>query len=92
MEHIDPEMARRVWQRVLGNTPPISSPPIREDRTISEMIRLALELSDDYRRLALRYTDPERSRLLQLSRHSRDGAEYLRRLISQPPKNNRGRP
>ena len=92
MEYIDPQMAQRVWQRVQAKSAVNLSPPIREDRTIPEMIRLAQELSDDYRRLALRYTNPERNRLLQLSRQSRDGAEFLSRLILQPPKNNRGRP
>jgi hypothetical protein len=54
------------------------------------MIRLAQELADDYRRLAVRYTSPEKNRLLQLSRQNREGAEFLKRLMLQPP-NNRGR-
>ena len=57
-----------------------------------EMIRLAQELAEDYRRLSLRYTNPEKSRLLQLSRQSLDGAEFLRRLTMQPRGNNRSRP
>ena len=92
MEYIDPQMAQRVWQRVQAKTPPNLPPHLREDRTIPEMIQLAQELSDDYRRLALRYTNPERNRLLLLSRQSQEGADFLRRLIHQPPKNNRGRP
>jgi hypothetical protein len=56
------------------------------------MIRLAQELADDYRRLSLRYTNPEKNRLMQLSRQSRDGAEFLRRLMMQPRGNSRSRP
>jgi hypothetical protein len=92
LNSFDPEKAARVWQRVQAQNHPAPPPPIREDRTIPEMIRFAQELADDYRRLALRYTNPERSRLLQLSRQSREGAEYLRRLMLQPPRNKGGRP
>ena len=93
MTSFDPEKAARVWQRVQAQSHMMPSPPpIREDRAIPEMIRLAQELSDDYRRLALRYTAPERNRLLQLSRQTREGAEFLRRLMLQPPGNNRSRP
>ena len=92
MHEINPEKAARVWQRVQAQTYPAPLPPIREDHTIPEMIRLAQELSDDYRRLSLRYTNPEKNRLLQLSRQSREGAEFLRRLMMQPGNNKRGRP
>ena len=92
MESIDPQMAQRVWQRVQAQSQALMPPPIRDDRTIPEMIRLAQELSEDYRHLALRYTNPERNRLMQLSRQNREGTEFLRRLIQQPPKSNRGRP
>lgn len=88
---IDAEKAARVWQRV-QQSQPAPPPPIREDRSIPEMIRLAQELADDYRRLAVRYTSPERNRLLQLSRQSREGAEFLRRLMMQPRGNSRSRP
>ncbi len=91
MTSFDPEKAARIWQRVQAQNHSAPPPPIREDRTIPEMIHLAQELSDAYRRLALRYTNPERSRLLQLSRQSREGAEFLRRLMLQPSKNNGGR-
>ena len=90
MTSFDPEKAARVWQRVQAQNRPVP-PPIREDRTLPEMIRLAQELSDDYRRLALRYTNPERNRLLQLSRQSREGAEFLQRLMTQPQKRPQGR-
>ena len=89
MNAFDAEKAARIWQRVQQNQP-VSPPPIREDRSIPEMIRFAQELADDYRRLAVRYTSPERNRLLQLSRQSREGAEFLRRLMMEP-QNNRGR-
>lgn len=92
MTSFDPEKAARVWQRVQAQNHPAPPPPIREDRTIPEMIRLAQELADDYRRLSLRYTNPEKNRLLQLSRQSREGAEFLRRLMLQPGNNKRGRP
>ena len=92
MTTIDPEKAARVWQRVQAQNDPAPPPPIREDRTIPEMIRLAQELADDYRRLSLRYTNPEKNRLMQLSRQSRDGAEFLRRLMMQPGSSKRGRP
>jgi hypothetical protein len=85
----DAEKAARVWQRVQQNQT-ASPPPIREDRSIPEMIRLAQELADDYRRLAVRYTSPERNRLLQLSRQSQEGAAFLRRLMIGQA-NNRGR-
>ena len=91
MNSFDPEKAKRVWQRVQAQNHP-APPPIREDRTLPEMIRLAQELADDYRRLALRYTNPERNRLLQLSRQAREGAEFLQRLMMQPGNNKRGRP
>ena len=91
MNTFDAEKAARVWQRV-QQSQPAPPPPIREDRAIPEMIRLAQELADDYRRLALRYTNPERNRLLQLSRQSREGAEFLRRLMMQPPRKPQGRP
>ena len=91
MNSFDPEKAAQVWQRVQASGYP-APPPIREDRTIPEMIRLAQELAEDYRRLSLRYTNPERNRLLQLSRQSREGAEFLRRLMLQPGNNKRGRP
>ena len=89
MHEIDPEKAARVWQRVQASSYPAPQ-PIPQDRSIPEMIRLAQELSDDYRRLSLRYTNPEKNRLMQLSRQSREGAEFLRRLMMQPA-NNRGR-
>ena len=92
MTSFDPEKAARVWQRVQQRSQPPLPPPIREDRAIPEMIRLAQELSDDYRRLSLRYTNPEKNRLLQLSRQSREGVEFLRRLMMQPGNNKRGRP
>ena len=57
-----------------------------------EMIRLAQELAEDYHRLSLRYTNPEKNRLMQLSRQSREGAAFLRRLMMQPRRNNRSRP
>ena len=91
MNAFDAEKAARVWQRV-QQSQPVPPPPIREDRPIPEMIRLAQELADDYRRLAVRYTSPERNRLLQLSRQSREGAEFLRRLMMQPRGNSRSRP
>lgn len=91
MRGIDPEKAARVWQRVQANSYP-APPPIQENRTIPEMIRMAQELSEDYRRLSLRYTNPEKNRLMQLSRQSREGAEFLRRLMLQPGNNKRGRP
>ena len=91
MHGIDPEKAARVWQRVQACNQ-LSPPPIQENRTIPEMIRMAQELSEDYRRLSLRYTNPEKNRLMQLSRQSRDGAEFLRRLMLQPGNNKRGRP
>ena len=91
MNTFDAEKAARIWQRV-QQSQPAPPPPIREDRSIPEMIRLAQELADDYRRLALRYTNPERNRLLQLSRQSREGAEFLRRLMMQPPRKPQNRP
>ena len=91
MHGIDPEKAARVWQRVQANSY-LTPPSIQENRTIPEMIRMAQELSEDYRRLSLRYTNPEKSRLMQLSRQSREGAEFLRRLMLQPGNNKRGRP
>ena len=92
MNSFDPEKAARVWQRVQASSYPAPPPPIPQDRSIPEMIRLAQELSEDYRRLSLRYTNPEKNRLLQLSRQSREGAEFLRRLMLQPGNNKRGRP
>ncbi len=91
MTSFDPEKAARVWQRVQAQNHPASPPPIREDRTLPEMIRLAQELADDYRRLALRYTSPERNRLLQLARQSREGAAFLQQLMLHPSKSNGGR-
>ena len=90
MTSFDPEKAARVWQRVQAQNRPVP-PPIREDRTLPEMIRLAQELSDDYRRLALRYTDPERNHLLQISRQAKSNAAFFRQLLENPRKNNRGR-
>ena len=92
MTSFDPEKAARVWQRVQAQNHPAPPPPIREDRTIPEMIRLAQELAEDYHRLSLRYTNPEKNRLMQLSRQSREGAAFLRRLMMQPGSNKRGRP
>lgn len=91
MESYDPKMAERVWQRVRasGGTPPA---PIPRDRTIPEMAALALEAADDYRRLARRYTEPERSRLMQMSRQAQSSAAFLRRLLENPPRKTRGRP
>jgi GNAT superfamily N-acetyltransferase len=43
LNSFDPEKAARVWQRVQAQNHPAPPPPIREDRTIPEMIRLARE-------------------------------------------------
>ena len=92
MHEIDPEKAARVWQRVQAQNHHIPSPPIREDRTMPEMIRLAQELAEDYRRLSLRYTNPERAKLLQMSQQAQNNAAFLHRLMMQPRGNNRSRP
>ena len=92
MHEIDPEKAARVWQRVQSHNRPAPPPPIREDRTIPEMIRLAQELAEDYRRLSLRYTNPERAKLLQMSQQAQNNAAFLHRLMMQPRGNNRSRP
>lgn len=92
MTSFDPEKAARVWQRVQQHSQPPLPPPIREDRAIPEMIRLAQELAEDYRRLSLRYTNPERAKLLQMSQQVQNNAAFLHRLMMQPRGNNRSRP
>lgn len=92
MTSFDPEKAARVWQRVQQRSQPPLPPPIREDRAIPEMIRLAQELAEDYRRLSLRYTNPERAKLLQMSQQVQNNAAFLHRLMMQPRGNNRSRP
>lgn len=89
MTSFDPEAVARVWQRVQAGNQPLP-PPIPEDRSLPELIRLSQDLAEEYRRLSLRYTNPERNRLLQMSRQEQNNAAFLRRLMLQPG-NNRGR-
>ena len=79
MDHYDPEKTARVWQRVQNSADFL--PPMPRDRTIEELIEEELEDAADFRRLARRYTNPERSRLLQMAQQEQHHAAYLRSLL-----------
>ena len=90
MEHYDPEKTARVWQRVqssggYGNDSywnmPAPQPPLPPEPTLEELIAGELEAAATYERLARRYTNPERTRLLQIARQERAHAAFLRALL-----------
>ena len=89
MEHYDPEKTARVWQRVQSggymgggywNTP-TPQPPIPPEPTLEDLIAAELEAAATYERLARRYTNPERNRLLLIARQERSHAAFLRTLL-----------
>ena len=87
MEHYDPQKTARVWQWVQSGTgmnaaPQPTSRPT--EPTLEELIAAELEAAATYERLARRYTNPERSRLLMMARQERAHAAFLRTLLPRP--------
>lgn len=86
MDHYDPEKTARVWQRVQSGSGYMGMPapqptPLPPDLTLEELIAAELEAAATYQRLARRYTNPERTRLLQIARQERSHAAFLRSLL-----------
>ena len=93
MEHYDSEKTARVWQRVQSSggytgdgywNTPAPQPFIPADPTLEDLIAGELEAAATYERLARRYTNPERTRLLQIARQERAHAAFLRTLLPRP--------
>ena len=85
MNHYDPQKTARVWQRVQSGSPqPPPPPPIPQEPTLEDLIAGELEAAATYERLARRYTNPERTRFLQIARQERAHAAFLRSLLARP--------
>ncbi len=72
MEHYDPEMARRVWQRVQGNTPPVCDGP-----SLQSLMEDAWEDAKVYRLLSRRHRGRRAALFTQLHKQT---VEQLRLL------------